>query len=556
MVELSVGSTLAGCRIEALLGRGGMGVVYLAVQETIGRRVALKVIAPALAADPAFRRRFEEEWRSAGALDDEHIVPVHAAGEERGVLYVIMRYVEGSDLDQVLTREGRLAPERAVDIIAQAASALDAAHAAGLIHRDVKPANILLGNKHGRADWVYLTDFGLTKRATAESSVGGLTMAGQIVGSPDYMAPERFEGRGIDTRVDVYALGCVFYRTLTGQVPFAKPTLPAKAMAHLRDTAPPPSVLAPWIPPGLDAVVARALEKDPDRRYQTAGDFVREARAALAAQPSGPVAGATQVGPAQGASPTSVAPAPVGAGYGAPTPPIPPGQPLPGVALHGAASPGGGPPGAPAPGAAWPGAAPPYGATGSAKGGGRRGLVIAIVVGAMLAIAAVVVIAVVATGGGDDTLDDATVKRDVSRFLTSRLESSTTASCPPGVDKKAGTSFSCTGRTAEGGDVRVAVRERDDSGSLTNRITSATYDNGPLVDSIRRYYRDNKRRLGYDVATLTCPVKYDAVSRRSLTCKARYTDDVKANIDVTIDGPANRFKWFEVGTAANKGSSA
>ncbi len=179
----------------------------------------------------------------------------------------------------------------------------------------------------------------------------------------------------------------------------------------------------------------------------------------------------------------------------------------------------------------------------------------AIVAGALLALAAAVVIALVATGGGDDELDDATVQRDVSRFLASRLESSTTASCPPGIAKKAGTTFTCTGRTAEGGEVRVAVRELDDSGSLTQRITSATYDDGPLVDSIRSYYRENKRRLGYDVATLSCPAEYDAVSRRSLTCKARYTDDVKANIDVTVHGPANRFKWFEVGTAANKGSS-
>lgn len=178
----------------------------------------------------------------------------------------------------------------------------------------------------------------------------------------------------------------------------------------------------------------------------------------------------------------------------------------------------------------------------------------AIAAAAVLVVAVVAVIAVVAAGGGDE-LDHSQVERDVSRYLTSRLDSPTTAGCPPGVEKKPGTSFTCTGVTAGGGRVRVDVRQGDDGGTLKERVRSARYENGALVASIRGYYRENRARLGYAVASVSCPTAYDAAIEDRLTCRARYSDGVKAKIHVTVDGPANRFTWFEVDTPANKGSS-
>ena len=197
MSELAVGEVFAGHRLEAVAGRGGMGVVYRARQLSLERTVALKVIAPALMQDPAIRRRFVRESKIAASLDHPNVVPVHYAGEEDGVAYIAMRYVAGEDLRSLVRREGRLAPERAARIVAQVAAALDAAHAAGLVHRDVKPANVLLTPD----DHAYLTDFGLTKHVL---SLADATQPGHWVGTLDFVAPEQIRGERVDARADVY----------------------------------------------------------------------------------------------------------------------------------------------------------------------------------------------------------------------------------------------------------------------------------------------------------------------------------------------------------------
>ena len=210
------GSLLAGYRLEAKVGAGGMAVVFRARDERLSRLVALKILAPALASDSAFRSRFIAESRAAAAVDDPYIIPVYEAGEADGVLFIAMRFVPGGDLRRVLEREGALPPDRAAGFISPVASALDAAHRAGLVHRDVKPANILVDAREDRPDHVYLSDFGVSK---AVSSVG-LTSPGQFVGTPDYSAPEQIQGRAVDGRTDQYALACVTYQLLTGALPF------------------------------------------------------------------------------------------------------------------------------------------------------------------------------------------------------------------------------------------------------------------------------------------------------------------------------------------------
>lgn len=273
-----IGTELAGFRIEALIGRGGMGVVYRAEQVRYGRKVALKVLAPELAADLGFRERFEQEWRTAARLEHPNIVPIYEAGEAGGVLYIAMRYVEGIDLTALLGRQGRLDPGRALGIVGQVAVALDAAHAQGLVHRDVKPGNILLASGSGlEGDHVYLTDFGVAKQASTRS---GLTKTGLFIGTVDYAAPEQIEGKPLDGRADVYALGCVLYQCLTGALPYEKDSEVAMLYAHLME--PPPSLLAkrPDLPAGLDRVIAKALAKAPGDRYPTCRAFVEDARAA------------------------------------------------------------------------------------------------------------------------------------------------------------------------------------------------------------------------------------------------------------------------------------
>ncbi len=290
---------VAGYAIGEPLGRGGMGVVYHAEQLALGRQVALKLIAPELAGDPDFRERFKRECRTAASIDHPHVVTVYEAGECDGLLFIAMRLVRGDDLRAMVRRQHGLDPARATQLVAQVGSALDAAHAAGLVHRDVKPANVLVTSAGG-GDHAYLSDFGLTKHITSH---GGLTRTGQWVGTVDYLAPELVEGRPADARSDVYSLGCVLYETLTGQVPFPRDADMAKLFAHVQAEGPRPTEIRPGLPTALDDVVARALSKDPAQRPQSAGDLGREARAAVEGRSVPPLNGSV----ARGAAATGTA---------------------------------------------------------------------------------------------------------------------------------------------------------------------------------------------------------------------------------------------------------
>ncbi len=266
---LEHGAVVAGYRIERLLGRGGMGHVYLTTQLSLDRRVALKLIAPDLADDGGFRERFVNESRLAASIDHPHVIPVYEADERDGVLFLAMRYVDGPNLKELVGTHGRLEPARAVRIVAQVADALQAAHDRGLVHRDVKPANVLVAGGEGR-EHAYLTDFGLTKRSASES---GLTQTGQWVGTLDYVAPEQLRGEAIDGRADVYALGCVLYEALTGRPPFPRDNDIAKLWAHISDPVPSPRALFPDIPQAIEDVVTRAMDKAPDHRFASAGEL-------------------------------------------------------------------------------------------------------------------------------------------------------------------------------------------------------------------------------------------------------------------------------------------
>jgi serine/threonine protein kinase len=276
-IELSDGDEFAGYRIERRLGRGGMGILYLALEPGLERRVALKLIAPEVVTDAVFARRFAEESRIAASIEHPNVVPIYAAGEEGGVPWIAMRYVAGSDLGRRIAREGRLDPAAAVALIAQVGNGLDAIHAAGLVHRDVKPPNVLLGGDPG-AEHAYITDFGVARNIATES---GLTQTGRFVGTLDYVAPEQISGEEIDARVDVYALGCLLFKLLTGEVPFPREGEAARLYAHLNDPPPAPSLYATAVPATLDDVVARAMSKSPGDRYPSAGDLGRAAQAAL-----------------------------------------------------------------------------------------------------------------------------------------------------------------------------------------------------------------------------------------------------------------------------------
>jgi hypothetical protein len=273
VTDVLEGAHIAGCRIESVAGRGGMGIVYRATQLSLGRPVALKLIAPEHAADSDFRDRFQRESRMAAAIDHPNVIPVYEAGEEDGRLYIVMRWVEGTDLHRELRAHGAMPAPRAARIIHQVAGALDAAHAAGLVHRDVKPANVLLG----QGEHVYLTDFGLTKHVLSEA---GATKSGHWVGTLDFIAPEQLRGERVDARSDVYALGCVLYYVLAGRPPFEREGDEAKLWAHLSEPPPQVSGAAPGVPAAFDDVIARALAKAPEQRFQSAGDLGRAAMAA------------------------------------------------------------------------------------------------------------------------------------------------------------------------------------------------------------------------------------------------------------------------------------
>jgi streptogramin lyase len=276
--HLTTGDEIAGYTLESVVGRGGMGEVFRAVDGHLARAVALKVLAPGLVHDEASRDRILRESQLAASLDHPNVIPVYAAGEADGHVYIAMRLVEGSDLRTALRRDGRLEPARAIVLVAQVASALDAAHARGLVHRDVKPSNVLIDEQQGR-EHCYLADFGIT---TTASDLQPLDASQRLLGTLAYVAPEQVRGDPVDGRADVYSLGCLLFECLTGEVPFVRDSDIAVVFAHLEEPPPRPSDRVGELPPEIDAVIARALAKQPGDRYATCGELVDDARRALA----------------------------------------------------------------------------------------------------------------------------------------------------------------------------------------------------------------------------------------------------------------------------------
>ena len=316
--RLERGTELGGYRIEQQIGSGGMGIVYRVTNVALGRVYALKVLAPELAEDEQFRRRFQREMQIAASIDHPNVVGIHYAGEQDGFLFLAMDYVHGEDLRQLILRDGAVDPARAVGILTQVGFALDAAHAKGLVHRDIKPGNVLLTSSDGD-ERAYLTDFGLAKRS---STLAELTVAGSIVGTADYMAPEQVRGDPSDVRTDIYALGCVFFQMLTGKVPYERDTTLATMFAHVND--PPPELEPPLVDefPEFTPVVQQAMAKKPEDRYLSAGDLARDAAAALSGArykgaPSMVATGDARPAPAPASAESSAEPA------GAPASPAP-----------------------------------------------------------------------------------------------------------------------------------------------------------------------------------------------------------------------------------------
>jgi serine/threonine protein kinase len=281
LTGLVPGSRVAGYVLERLVGVGGMAAVYQARDERLGRVVALKL----LAGDEAVRTRFVREARAVAAVDHPHIIPVYAAGESDGMQYIAMRFVPGDTLQGVIRVSGALPPRRAAGFISPVAFALDEAHAAGLVHRDVKPGNILVDARRGGPEHPYLTDFGI---ARAMLSAGTLTAAGQFLGTPDYAAPEQVNGQPVDGRADQYALACVAFETLTGTVPFKRELPIAVLYAHLSTPPPRVTLIRPDLPSAVDHVLIRALAKSPDERYPSCADFADALRDALGLDPYDP----------------------------------------------------------------------------------------------------------------------------------------------------------------------------------------------------------------------------------------------------------------------------
>lgn len=265
-------------RMDGLIARGGMGEVHRAYDTRHDRVVALKLLTDHAATDEEFRRRFKREAHAAARLREPHVIPIHAYGEIDGRLYLDMRLVEGEDLRKTLAEHGPLSPEAAVDIVGQVAGALDAAHAEGLVHRDVKPSNVIIQN-----GFAYLVDFGIARPLTANNDVTG---SGETVGTVAYMAPERFGSGPTDHRVDIYALACLLFQCLTGVKPFAAENALAVIFAHVNADPPKPSEHRPGIPSGIDDVVTQGMAKQPEQRFATAGQLASAARKALTTPPS------------------------------------------------------------------------------------------------------------------------------------------------------------------------------------------------------------------------------------------------------------------------------
>jgi serine/threonine protein kinase len=284
MYSLAEGSKIGDCRIDGVVGRGGMGVVYRATQLGLERQVALKVIAPEFAVDDEYRQRFKRESRLAASIDHPNVIPVYEAGELDGVLYLVMRFADGTDLRSLLRAGGRLAPQRALSLVIPIGSALAAAHRRGLVHRDVKPANVLVTwGAEDEPEHVYLTDFGIARQTSSKSS---LTREGLFAGTLDYAAPELIHGGRGDARSDIYAFGCMLYEALTGTIPFDRPSDVSKMFAHVNDPVPAARATAAEVLEVLDAIIARAMAKAPEDRFASASDLNRALGHAMKAMES------------------------------------------------------------------------------------------------------------------------------------------------------------------------------------------------------------------------------------------------------------------------------
>jgi len=293
--DLEIGARVMGYRIDAFLGRGGQGTVYAAEHVLLGRKVALKVLLPDLASDEEFRRRFTQEARLAASLDHPNILDVYDFGDLEGMLFLAVKFVNGEDLGTLIRREGGLSPDRAVRLLSGVADGLDTAHASGLVHRDVKPGNILIEERPGgrEREHPYLSDFGLTKSVTTTQEVTGsgpLTRTGYFVGTPEYAAPEQIESKDLDGRTDQYALGCVLYQCLTGRLPFPRDSLGSALVAHMME--PPPRVTDSRsdLSPGIDLVVAKAMSKSKADRFSTCAEMMGSAAQALRGVPGHAIA--------------------------------------------------------------------------------------------------------------------------------------------------------------------------------------------------------------------------------------------------------------------------
>jgi serine/threonine-protein kinase len=319
------GTLIGGYRLEDRIGAGGMAIVFRAKDETLDRSVALKILTPALAADSDFRERFIRESRSASLVDHPNIIPVYAAGEDRGVLYLAMRYVSGGDLHSLVRREGPLPPQRVVSLLAPVAAALDAAHRAGVIHRDVKPANVLVDVGPSRPEHPYLSDFGLAKREAMQGMT--LTHAGEFVGTAGFVSPEQISGDAPQAASDQYALGCVAYIMLTGQLPFKGKSAEAMLWAQMSGPAPQAVSLRPDLPAVTDGVLGRALAREPGERFAACAEFIDALGRALSGegQAGGSGFGQPRAGQPQMSDPRTSTPSgrPAGPGPGGPGNPLP-----------------------------------------------------------------------------------------------------------------------------------------------------------------------------------------------------------------------------------------
>ena len=296
MSEDLTGRRIGHYRIDGVLGRGGMSIMYRATDVRLGRKVALKVIAEHLTKDPEFRERFVDEARNTSAIDHSNVVPLYDFGEVDGLLYIAMRLVDGSDLASLI-KDGPLVPGRALALLGQVAEALDMLHERGLVHLDVKPANVLVTAKESASEHVYLADFGLTRRG----ATGHRTRGGDFLGSPTYAAPEHLRGEPVDGRTDEYSMACVLFACLSGRPPFSG-GVPEVISGHLNSEVPSLSAITN-LPPGIDEVIRRGMAKDPGRRYPDCRQLIAAARTALAPRPQQPPRPNLMTGPNSGANP-------------------------------------------------------------------------------------------------------------------------------------------------------------------------------------------------------------------------------------------------------------